>query len=128
MLIFDIETEENLQCGITSNPGAKSGSPTSGFKSASAAIEKAIKDAKGEKTTRASGNAVGAVLNAVAKASEAPKASGTAEKAAATATNAANAKRNAALNTSIINFSRQVTGKTKSRLKREMKARINANK
>ena len=97
MLIFDIETEENLQCGVTTNPGAKSGSPTSGFKSASAAIEKAIKDAKGEK-------------------------------AAATATNAANAKRNAALNTSIINFSRQVTGKTKSRLKREMKARINANK
>lgn len=54
MLIFDIETEENLQCGVTSNPKAKGGSQTSGFKSASAvvdaAIKKAIEDGKGGKT------------------------------------------------------------------------------
>ena len=64
--MFDIETEENLQCGVTSNPGAKAKKGGSGGGNSNAA--------QGSK--RASGNAVGAVLNAIATALGVAKASG----------------------------------------------------
>lgn len=77
MLILDIETEENLQCGITTSGGAKgggSGPPTSGFKSASAvvdaAIKKAIEDGKGGKATVSRGAELRAKFGNAEKALE----------------------------------------------------------
>ena len=66
MLIFDIETEENLQCGITSGGGAKGGGGSLATQGSATIVS----------TKRASGNAVGAVLNAIATVLGVAKTSG----------------------------------------------------
>ena len=128
MLILDIETEENLQCGITSGGGASGGG--GGGASSAASSKKASASAAGAviKELQGQGQAAGARVKAAGAVIKAEQAAGVAEKAAATATNTANARRNASLNTSRVAFTQAVTGKSKSQVKREAKARKTANK
>lgn len=135
MLTFDEQTEENLQCGVTSGGGASGGGGGGGggpasTKKASEVAGAIIDKLQGKAPSRA--KAANAIINQLQ--SQKPRSVGgrAVDKAfaeirarrieRATATNTTNARRNASVKTAEAGLRTAVTGKSKSQVKREMQA------
>lgn len=110
-LQFDEETEENLQCGRGGGPGAKSGGGGDALATKKASAAGAVIDQL--QKPRSVGNREGDKAFAEIRARRIER---------ATATNTINARRNASPKTFEAGLRQAVTGKSKSQVKREMKA------